>query len=63
MRFVAQLVAVLFCILSPNVVVAQNNTAQQLYDALHMDILVEVIVSEGQEQVKDAAELYLSGRA
>ena len=63
MRFVAQLVAVVFCIFSPNVVVAQNNTAQQLYDALHMDILVDVIVSEGQEQVKDAAELYLSGRA
>jgi hypothetical protein len=43
--------------------VAQSPSASELYDALHMDILVDVIVSEGRDQVRDAAEIYLTGRA
>jgi hypothetical protein len=66
MAVVRKIISIAFWIVSvfgASLSVAQSPSASELYDALHMDILVDVIVSEGRDQVRDAAEIYLTGRA
>ncbi len=66
MAVVRKIISIAFWIVSvfgATASVAQSPSASELYDALHMDILVDVIVSEGRDQVRDAAEIYLTGRA
>lgn len=56
------LFAILFALWS-TVAAAAPQHVRALYDALYLDVLVDVIVAEGQDQIRETADMYLSERS